>query len=571
MFTRVLIANRGEIAVRVARTCRELGIEVVAVHSDVDARARHVALADQAVHLPGVAPAETYLNVPAIIEAARRTGAEAIHPGYGFLSERADVAEAVAEAGLVWVGPPPDATRAAGNKVRARQLAASVGVDPVPGTLEPIHGQDEVLAFGTAHGYPVAIKAAGGGGGRGLKVAAEPDEALSALESAVREAEAYFGYGDVYLERYLARPKHVEIQVLASRPGDAMSLGARDCSLQRRHQKLVEETPPALLPDLIPAMGDAGVAVANACGYANAGTVEFLVDVEAGRFYFLEINARLQVEHTITEEVLGLDLVAAQLRIASGEDIGFTAGDVLVGGRLAPRGHAIECRINAEDPARGFLPTPGRIARYREPGGPGIRVDSGFGEGDEVPSAYDSLIAKLVAWGATREEARRRMLRALHEFEIEGVATTIPAHLTLMVNDEFVDGSYTTGTAEGGALDKLMARTLPPATDTASTPVLLVQGTQARLWNPAMAGSASAVSAGAPRSDAGAVLAPMHGTILKLLVHQGDRVEIGDPVAILEAMKMETQIAAPSAGEVKEISIGPGTTVEAGQKIVLIG
>jgi acetyl-CoA/propionyl-CoA carboxylase biotin carboxyl carrier protein len=571
MFSRVLIANRGEIAVRVARTCRELGVEVVAVHSDVDARARHVALADQAVHLPGVAPTETYLNVPAIIEAARRTGAEAIHPGYGFLSERADVAESVAESGLVWVGPPPDATRAAGDKVRARQLAASVGVDPVPGTLEPIQGQDEVLAFGREHGYPVAIKAAGGGGGRGLKVAADPDEVPQALESAIREAEAYFGYGDVYLERYLPRPKHVEVQVLAPRAGEAMSLGARDCSLQRRHQKLVEETPPALFTELIPAMGDAAVAVANACGYENAGTVEFLVDADASRFYFLEINARLQVEHTITEEVLGVDLVAAQLRIASREDVGFTAEDVREGGRTGPRGHAIECRINAEDPARGFLPRPGRITRYREPGGPGIRVDSGFGEGDEVPPAYDSLIAKLVAWGATREETRRRMLRALQEFEIEGIATTIPAHLVLLDHAEFVDGSYTTKTAEGGALDVLMARTIPPATDTTSTPVLLVAGTEARLWNPAMAGSASAVAAGSPRSDAGAVMSPMHGTILKVLVAQGDRVETGDPVAILEAMKMETHIAASRAGEVKEISVAAGATVEAGQTVARIG
>src|SRR6266542_671086 len=347
MFRKVLIANRGEIAVRIARTCRELGVGVVALFSDAETGSRHVALADEAVHLPGVAPSETYLNVAAIIRAAVDTRAEAVHPGYGFLSERA-------------------------------------GVAPVPGTFDPVTDPREVLRFGDDHGYPVVIKAAGGGGGRGLKVARDAGEVEAALESARREAKAYFGSGDVYLERYLERPKHVEIQILAPKPGQAMWLGARECSLQRRHQKLLEETPPPRFADRVPAMGEAAVAVADACGYANAGTVEFLVE-EDGSFYFLEINARLQVEHTITEEVLGIDLVAEQLRIASGDPMGLS-------GRPEPRGHAMECRINAEDPSRGFLPGPGLIRRYHEPGGPGIRVDSGFGEGDEVPRAYDSLI-----------------------------------------------------------------------------------------------------------------------------------------------------------------------------------
>ena len=575
MFSKVLIANRGEIAVRVGRTCRDLGIATVAVFSDPDARARHVALADDAVHLPGSSPADTYLNVGAIVEAARRTGAEAVHPGYGFLSERADAAEAFADAGLVWIGPPPEALRLAGDKVQARRLAGTAGVAPVPGTMEPVEGAEEVIAFGDRGGYPIAIKAAGGGGGRGLKVAHRAEDVPAALESATREAAAYFGYGDVYLERYLPAPKHIEVQILSEGPGRALWLGARDCSLQRRHQKLVEETPPARLADLVPAMGQAAAAVANACSYVNAGTVEFLVDPDGGQFYFLEINARLQVEHTITEEVLGLDLVAAQLRIAAGEPLGFEQRDVLAGGVLRPRGHAIECRINAEDPARGFLPTPGRIARYQEPGGPGIRVDSGFGEGDEIPRAYDSLIAKVVAWAPTREDARRRMLRALEEFVVEGIPTTIPAHRILLEAPAFVDGSYTTQTVEGGALDTLMSPTVPAGADTVgriSEPaVLMVAGAPVRLWHPAMAGSAAAASTSGRRdSGPGAVLAPMHGTILRVMVQPGDVVESGHPVAILEAMKMETQLTAPTGGTVKAVEVEAGDIVESGRIVAVI-
>ena len=566
MFRRVLIANRGEIAVRVARTCHDLGIEVVAVYSDVDEGSRHVAAADRSVHLPGTLPAETYLNVPAILDAATSTGAEAIHPGYGFLSERADAAEATLAAGLAWIGPPPSASAAAGDKVRARRLADEVGVAPVPGTLEPVTGADEVLLFAERHGYPVAIKAAGGGGGRGLRVAASAEDVAGALESAIREATEYFGSGEVYLERYLPRPKHVEVQVLSPAAGRAVWLGVRDCSLQRRHQKLVEETPPPRFAHLVPSMGAAAVAVANACGYVNAGTVEFLVDTEDSTFYFLEINARLQVEHTITEEVLGLDLVAAQLRVAAGEDPGIAQGDVRPGGRLEPRGHAIECRINAENPARGFLPSPGRIVTYREPGGPGVRVDSGFGAGDTIPPAYDSLIAKLIVLGATREEARRRMLRALAEFDIEGVRTTIPAHRVLLEDPAFVDGSYTTQTVEGGALDSIMSGTVPAAGDTAPRAATR-GGITARLWNPAVgrrgAGPADAVGSRA-------VIAPMHGTLLEVLVKPGDVVEAGDPVAVLEAMKMETRVTATAAGTVKEVNTKPGSVVEAGEPIAVV-
>jgi acetyl-CoA/propionyl-CoA/long-chain acyl-CoA carboxylase, biotin carboxylase, biotin carboxyl carrier protein len=555
MFAKVLIANRGEIAARVIRTCRKLGVATVAVFSDPDAEARHVALADEAVHLPGVAPSGTYLRVQAIVDGARRTGAEAVHPGYGFLSENADAARAVLTAGLAWVGPPPEVLEAAGDKVRARRLARSAGVSVVPGTLRPVTGIEEVHAFGEEHGYPLTIKAAGGGGGRGMRVVEAPDEAAMALAGAAREAESFFGSSEVYLERYLRRPKHIEVQILAPRPGESMWLGARDCSLQRRHQKLIEETPPLLYQELVPAMGDAAVAVADACGYVNAGTVEFLVD-EGGQFYFLEINARLQVEHTITEEVLGLDMVACQLRIAAGEDLGF--GGAGIRGRA--RGHAIECRINAEDPSRGFLPVPGRITRYREPTGPGVRVDSGFGEGDTVPDAYDSLVAKLVVSGETREQTRKRTMGALDEFEIEGIPTTIPAHEVLLDHPEFRDGTYSTQSVEAGALDALLP-------ETSGEPALLVGSTPVHLWHTAIAASVGRSTG----SGGGAVVAPMHGTILSLLVKEGDVVRGGEAVAVLEAMKMETQLTAAVSGSVTTVNVEPGDIVEAGQVVAMIG
>ncbi|MFN2545607.1 MAG: biotin carboxylase N-terminal domain-containing protein [Actinomycetota bacterium] len=556
MFSRVLIANRGEIAVRVARTCRELGVGTIAVFSDVDERARHVTACDEAVRLPGVAPSETYLNLDAVIAAARSSGAQAVHPGYGFLSERADAARAVAEAGLVWVGPPPEATAAVGDKIHARRLAEQAGVPVVPGTAEPVGSVEEVLAFGELHGYPVAIKASGGGGGRGFRVVMTPGDAEDALAAAAREAEAAFGSPDVYLERYLSAPKHVEVQILGTGPGDVLWLGARDCSLQRRHQKLTEETPPPLHAGLVPELGEAAAAVAKACGYVNAGTVEFLVD-EDGSFFFLEVNARLQVEHTITEEVLGVDLVAAQLRIAAGDDLDFAGPD------LEPRGHAIECRINAEDPARSFAPTPGRITAYREPGGPGVRVDSGYNEGDEVPGAYDSLIAKLIVWARTREEARLRMLRSLDEFVIEGVATTIPAHRALLRHPTFVDGSYTTRTVEEGALASLE----PPVSGEPDRHVLVVGGRPVRLWHPAIGAAATGA---APAGSGGVVVSPMHGTVIDVLVKQGDEVRQGDPVAVLETMKMETRVEAAVAGTVTSVNIESGAVVESGEVIATI-
>jgi acetyl-CoA/propionyl-CoA carboxylase biotin carboxyl carrier protein len=553
MFERILIANRGEIAVRVARTCRKLGVSTVGIYSDVDSAARHVAAVDDAIHLPGSASTDTYLNVDAVLAAAKGSGAQAIHPGYGFLSENADFAEAVIAAGLVWIGPPPGATRAVGDKIKARRLAESAGVPVVPGITEPLQGPEAIKEFGERVGYPVAVKAAGGGGGRGLKVAHDAGEVDDAFASARREAEAYFNSSDVFVERYLAGPKHLEVQILAPQSGAPLWLGVRDCSLQRRHQKLVEETPPPLFGDRLAAMGEAAVAVVGACGYINAGTVELLVD-DTGDFYFLEVNARLQVEHTVTEEVFGVDLVACQLRIASGEPLGFTQAD------LAPRGHAIECRVNAEDPALGFIPGPGRIERYQEPSGSGIRVDSGYGEGDEIPAVYDSLVAKLITWAEDREGARIRMIQALHDFTITGVPTTIPAHLVLLGSQTFIDGAHTTRTLESDAIQSLLAER--------DEDILMIGTERVRLWNPGMAASAPAAMHGG--AIGGDVVAPMQGTILKILIEPGSEVAAGDPLVVLEAMKMETVIAATGDGTVKELLVAEGDTASAGQVLVVV-
>ncbi|MFN2389780.1 MAG: biotin carboxylase N-terminal domain-containing protein [Actinomycetota bacterium] len=560
MFSRILIANRGEIAVRIARTCRDLGVNTVAVHSDPDAGARHVRLADDAVALPGTASGDTYLNQEAIVVAARRAGAEAIHPGYGFLAENHGFAAKVRDAGLVWIGPPPEVVRAVGDKVEARGLARSAGVPVVPGLEDAPIDRAAAADFARTHGYPIAIKAAGGGGGRGLKVARAEAEIEDALAAARREAAAYFDDDTVYLERYLEAPKHLEVQILAPRAAAPLWLGVRDCSFQRRHQKLIEETPPPRHAGLVAAMGEAAVALARACGYEGAGTVEFLVDAD-GRFYFLEVNARLQVEHTVTEEVLGIDLVACQLKIAAGDQLGFGQAD------LVARGHAIECRINAEDPARAFLPTPGRLTRYVEPGGPGVRVDSGFEEGDEVPDAYDSLIAKVITTGDTRPNARARMLRALGEMQVDGVATTIPANRLLLETDAFVAGSHTTATISS---ERLLDALLDPGAPAVAGEgeVLLVQGRPARLWHPAMAPSASAASRGAP--PGGDLVAPMHGTVVDVLVAEGEEVEAGAPIAVLEAMKMETAVVSVRAGTVKRLLIAPGETVAAGATLAVV-
>ncbi len=559
MFSKVLIANRGEIAVRIARTCRDLDVGAVAVHSDADEGALHVRAATAAVRLPGEIPSDTYLNVAALLDAASATGVEAVHPGYGFLAEDHRFARAVNDAGLTWIGPPPDAIEAAGDKVRARRLAVDAGVEIVPGTTDPVDAGG-ARAFGAAQGYPVAIKAAGGGGGRGLKIVHGPGEIDESIVAARREARAYFGSDDVYVERYLQAPKHLEVQILGVQSDEILWLGIRDCSLQRRHQKLIEETPPVRFDHLAEPMGQAAVALGRACGYSNAGTVEMLVD-DKGRFFFLEINPRLQVEHTVTEEVLGIDLVACQLRIAAGDDLGFTQEDV------RPRGHAIECRINAEDPGRGFMPTPGRLDRMVEPSGPGVRVDSGYGSGDEVPAVYDSLISKLITTGETREQARRRMLRALSEFEIMGLSTTIPAHRLLLEDEAFIAGTHTTVTVEGdGILSSLEGA---PTVDRNETDRVLVIGNhEARLWNPAMARSTSGKDTGSA-SD-GAVRTPMHATVLKVMVDLGVEVAAGDALMVLEAMKMETVVRATHAGTVAEINAAAGQTVAAGQVLVTL-
>src|SRR5919106_1236379 len=447
-FAKVLVANRGEIAVRVFRTLRELGIGAVGVYSEADRGSLHVELADEAYLLGPGAPAESYLNQERIIETARRAGAEAVHPGYGFLAENASFARACGEAGLVWIGPPPEAIELMGSKVAARELMAGAGVPIVPGTTEPVESAEEVVRLGDEYGWPVAIKASAGGGGKGLKVVASAEEAERAFASAKREGEAYFADATVYVEKFIEDPRHVEVQVLADSQENVVHLGERDCTIQRRHQKLLEETPsPAVTPELRERIGRIAVDAARAAGYRSAGTIEGLLAPD-GSYYFLEMNTRIQVEHTVTELVTGVDLVREQILIAAGEPISFRQEDVRFSG------HAIECRINAEDPANGFLPSPGIITAYREPAGPGVRVDSGVTLGSEVVGLYDPLIAKLCVWDEDRERARRRMLRALEEFVVEGVTTLIGFHRALLSHPCFSDGTTCHGVVESADIAK---------------------------------------------------------------------------------------------------------------------
>ncbi len=609
---KVLVANRGEIAVRVMRTCREMGIATVAVYSDLDRDAMHVRMADEAYALGGQTAAESYLRTDAILSAVARSGADAVHPGYGFLSENPDFARAVTDRGVTFVGPPPEAMEVMGDKISSRLAADRAGVPGVPGRSEPLSSPDEVVAFGEEHGWPVAIKAAFGGGGRGMKVVRTAAEAADALESAQREAQAYFGRPEVYLERYLAWPRHIEMQVLADAHGHVLWLGERDCSCQRRHQKLIEESPAPDFPDAMrQAMGAAAVEVSRACGYVNAGTVEFLV--QDGAFYFLEMNTRLQVEHPVTELVTGLDLVACQLRIAAGEPLAFGQDDI------ERRGHAIEVRINAEDPAGGrFVPSPGTIAAFDAPSGPGVRLDAGYAAGDTVSQYYDNLVAKLVVWAEDRDAARRRMLRALGETRIEGIATTIPADEAILSHDDFADARHSTkwveerldlsqvpvaggGTAAAGELEP--DRELREVTAE-------VEGRRYRLklWVPAGAGGARGAGgtggaggprsgratgseratgsgqaaggaprpgargahSGGPASGSGSVAVPMQGTIVKVLVSPGDRVQAGQTVCILEAMKMENAINAERDGVVKEVRVSAGDSVGGGDVVAVI-
>ena len=595
MLKKVLIANRGEIAVRVIRTCRELGVGTVAVYSDLDRDALHVRLADEAYSLGGQTAAESYLNTEAILRAIEQSGADAVHPGYGFFSENTDFARAITGRGVTFIGPPPEAIEVMGDKISSRHAAEAAGVQGVPGRSEVLTSPDEVVAFGEEFGWPVAIKAAYGGGGRGMKVVNAPGEAADALESAMRESTAYFGRSECYIERYLSWPRHVEMQIIADTHGNTVWLGERDCSAQRRHQKLVEESPAPLFPDEVrQSMGAAAVRVAEACGYVNAGTVEFLY--QDGAFFFLEMNTRLQVEHPVTEAVTGLDLVEWQLRVASGEPLGFTQDDV------RSNGHAIEVRINAEDPTGGaFSPSPGTITRFVTPGGPGVRLDAGYEAGDTVSQFYDNLVAKLVVWGHDRDAARRRMLRAIGETVVEGVATTLPAHVAILSHPDFASGNHSTNWVERNLdLSGITAGTAgpqpAPVTEEGAEPVARVlrdvtaevdgRRYQVKLWVPdlgdVVVGPSGGAGASAGRSAAkrpkaaeagagsGTVAVPMQGTIVKVLVAEGDTVEVGQTICVLEAMKMENNVNAEKAGTVKEIKVAPGESVGPGDVIALI-
>ena len=574
VFTKVLIANRGEIAVRVVRACRDLGIATVAVYSELDHDALHVRLADKAYALGGKTAAESYLNTDAILDAIGRSGADAVHPGYGFFSENADFARSITERGVTFIGPPPEAIEIMGDKISARIAAEQVGVLGVPGTNDLITDPDQVRAFGTEHGYPIAIKAAYGGGGRGMKVVADEASISESIDSARRESMAYFGRDEIYMERYLASPRHVEVQVLADAHGNAVYLGDRDCSAQRRHQKLIEEAPaPGLSNDLRQAMGEAALKVALGCGYTNAGTVEFLV--EGGDYFYLEMNTRLQVEHPVTELVTGIDLVEQQLRMAAGETLAFTQDDIRISG------HAIEVRINAEDPAEGaFLPSPGRIDRLKVPDGYGIRFDAGYEAGDEVSQFYDNLIGKLVVWGHDRDTAIRRTLRALDETVVEGVATTIPADRAILEHPDFRAATHSTKWVED-TLDLTGVRDSSRASDDGEPTVRRDLGVEVdgrrfsvSMWVPnqaaAVARRRSSRSGDGGGSGDGNVTVPMQGTIVKVLVEVGDTVEAGDTVCVLEAMKMENNITAETAGSVAEVRVAPGDSVGSGDIVAVI-
>ncbi|MCP4961432.1 MAG: acetyl-CoA carboxylase biotin carboxylase subunit [Actinomycetia bacterium] len=580
MFNKVLIANRGEIAVRVIRACREMGIDTVAVYSDLDREALHVRMADEAYALGGQTAAESYINTAVILDVIERSGADAVHPGYGFFSENADFARAVTAMGVAFIGPHPEAIEVMGDKISARQAAERVNVDGVPGTTDLITDPAQVQAFGDEYGYPVAIKAAYGGGGRGMKVVGGPDEIGDAIESAQREALAYFGRDEIYMERYLTKPRHIEVQVMADNHGNCVYLGTRDCSAQRRHQKLIEEAPaPGIPPEILAAMGEAAVAVAKGCDYVNAGTVEFLY--EDGEFFYLEMNTRLQVEHPATELVTSIDLVEMQLRVAAGEPLPFTQDDIHIDG------HAIEIRINAEDPAEGaFRPSPGPITKLDLPNGFGTRFDGGYAAGDEISQYYDNLIGKLIVWGRDRDVAIARAIRALEELTIEGVATTIPADLAILRHADFTAIEHSTKWVEE-TLDLSGVSSAPVVPDddegdlVRKDTTVEVNGRRFRVsaWVPE-SGMAAATPAKRKKREArggagggagsGKVAVPMQGTIVKILVEVGAEVAAGQPVVVLEAMKMENNIAADKDGTISEIKVSVGDTVGAGDVVVVI-
>ncbi len=577
---KVLIANRGEIAVRIARACRDAGMSSVAVYADQDLDALHVRVADEAHALGGQSPAETYLDIDKILSVAKKTGADAVHPGYGFLAENAGFAQAVLDAGLIWIGPPPSAITALGDKVQARHIAQRVGAPLVAGTPDPVSGVDEVVAFAAEHGLPIAIKAAFGGGGRGLKVARTMEEIPDLYESAVREAVTAFGRGECFVERYLDRPRHVETQCLADAHGNVVVVSTRDCSLQRRHQKLVEEAPaPFLTDEQLELLYSSSKAILREAGYVGAGTCEFLVGQD-GTISFLEVNTRLQVEHPVSEEVAGIDLVREMFRIADGEPLGYD--DPVL------RGHSIEFRINAEDAGRGFLPAPGTITSMRVPSGPGVRLDGGYETGMSVPQAFDSLVAKLIVTGATRQQALERSRRALAEYEIGGMPTVLPFHRAVVDDPAFTGEPFSVHTRW---IETEFDNEIPPyegAVEAAEPAereritvevggkrleVVLPAGLGSSGWG-ASGGSAPARKAAPRRSGGGgakkaaasgdSLVSPMQGTIVKVVVADGDTVEPGDTIVVLEAMKMEQPLTAHKGGTITGLAAAVGQTVTAG-------
>ena len=561
---RVLIANRGEIAVRVIRACKDHGLESVAVYSEEDRNAIHSQMADTAYSLHGTTATETYLNIEKLIGVAKQSGADAVHPGYGFLSENANFAQAVIDAGLIWIGPPPAAIRALGDKVSARKIAAKAGAPLVAGTKDPVEGHEEVLAFAKEHGLPVAIKAAHGGGGRGLKVAHTMEEIPELFASAVREAISGFGRGECFVERYLDKPRHVETQVLVDKHGHAVVVSTRDCSLQRRHQKLVEEAPaPFISQAQIDELYRSSKAIMKEAGYIGAGTCEFLIGLD-GTISFLEVNTRLQVEHPVSEEITGIDLVREQFRIAMGEALGFD--DPVI------RGHSIEFRINGEDPGRSFLPAPGRITEWVIPTGPGVRVDAGFKNGDTIGGNFDSLLAKLIVTGATREQAIDRARRALAEFSIEGLATALPFHRAIMEDPAFTQDFkiYTSYIENEFNNDIPMYHAPVVPLETHMAPEQLVAEVNGKRFEVLVHAPKPVVKRHrAKQSMAGgaggsALASPMQGTVVKIAVNEGDRVEIGDLVIVLEAMKMEQPLMAHKAGVISNLSAVIGATVSSG-------
>jgi acetyl-CoA/propionyl-CoA carboxylase biotin carboxyl carrier protein len=554
--TKILIANRGEIAVRIIRTAREMGIGTVAVYSDADREALHVQLADEAHRIGPAPPAQSYLDAQKLIDCARRSHADAIHPGYGFFSENAGFARQVVAQGFIWIGPHPDAIDAMGDKLRARRAMQAAGVPFVPGGTDEIADVAAAREAARTYGLPLALKAAAGGGGKGLKVARSLEEIDSAFETARREAQAYFKNGTIYAERYLENPKHIELQLVADKHGNAVHVGERDCSLQRRHQKLWEEAPAQISESVRTAMREAGLRAARAIGYDSVGTIECLV--AANEFYFLEMNTRIQVEHTVSEMISGMDLVREQIRVAAGEPLGYGQE------AIAFRGCAIEARVNAEDPALDFRPAPGTLSAYREPGGPGVRVDSAAYAGWTIPAEYDSLIAKLVVWAPTRDNAIARLRRAIGEYVVEGVPTTLGLLESISHERSVTDGTYGTATLEE------FARGWKPAARESDSKVRHAAGARASRGERRTAPRLSGLTRRASNASGDAVVAPMHGLIVELRVAPGEAVKDGAVVAVIEAMKMMNEIRAHKAGVVANVAVGAGATVEAGSALMTL-